>query len=63
MAIIMGSENQGVSAALFEYVDRPVSIPQYGTISSLNVSVAAGILMYEAVRQRQDLSTPGGSGD
>lgn len=60
-AIIMGSEDLGVSAQLFEFVDRPVSIPQYGTISSLNVSVAAGILMYEAVRQRQDLTIQGGS--
>lgn len=50
--ILLGSEDKGISAQLFEYVDYQVSIPQVGSIGSLNVSVAAGIIMYEAVRQR-----------
>ncbi|MCF8346324.1 MAG: 23S rRNA (guanosine(2251)-2'-O)-methyltransferase RlmB [Bacteroidales bacterium] len=50
--ILMGAEDAGISPQLFEYIDHSISIPQYGTIGSLNVSVAAGIIMYEAVRQR-----------
>lgn len=51
-AIVMGSEGTGISNELFEFIDRPVSIPQYGTIGSLNVSVATAVMLYEAVRQR-----------
>ncbi len=51
-AILMGSEDRGISPALLPYVDHSVSIPQYGKIGSLNVSVAAGIILYEVVRQR-----------
>jgi 23S rRNA (guanosine2251-2'-O)-methyltransferase len=51
-AILLGSEDTGISPQLFEFIDHSVSIPQFGTIGSLNVSVAAGIIMYEAVRQR-----------
>jgi len=52
IAIIMGSEEDGVSAENLKICDELVSIPILGNISSLNVSVAAGILMYEVVRQR-----------
>lgn len=52
-AIILGSEDVGITAPLLKLADHPVSIPQYGTIGSLNVSVAAGIIIYEAVRQRR----------
>lgn len=51
-AVVMGSEDKGISAQLFEYIDHPVAIPQYGTISSLNVSVASGVILFEALRQR-----------
>ena len=51
-AVLMGAEDTGISTPLLQYVDHSVSIPQYGTIGSLNVSVAAGIIIYEAVRQR-----------
>ena len=51
-AILMGAEDIGISPALLPYVDQAIAIPQYGTIGSLNVSVAAGIVIYEAVRQR-----------
>ena len=50
--IIMGSEDKGVSNALLKDADHWVSIPMKGSISSLNVSVAAGIMLFEVVRQR-----------
>lgn len=52
IAIVMGSEETGIDAALLKIADEWTKIPQLGTIESLNVSVAAGILMFEAVRQR-----------
>lgn len=52
MAIIMGSEDKGVSRELRKVCDRLVRIPMQGEISSLNVSVAAGVLLFEVVRQR-----------
>ncbi|MEE4256074.1 MAG: 23S rRNA (guanosine(2251)-2'-O)-methyltransferase RlmB [Bacteroidales bacterium] len=53
LAIIMGSEDTGVSANLLRISDSLVSIPQKGKIGSLNVSVAAGVLLYEVLRQRK----------
>ncbi|GAB1432440.1 23S rRNA (guanosine(2251)-2'-O)-methyltransferase RlmB [Spirochaetota bacterium] len=50
-AIILGSEGAGVSRLLKENCDGFVSIPQYGRIESLNVSVAAGVIMYEMRRK------------
>jgi 23S rRNA (guanosine2251-2'-O)-methyltransferase len=52
LAIIMGSEETGISPDLLRSCDQIVKIPMQGEISSLNVSVAAGILMFEVVRQR-----------
>lgn len=51
-AIIMGSEDEGIASELLKKADYLAKIPMYGKISSLNVSVAAGIVLYEAVRQR-----------
>jgi 23S rRNA (guanosine2251-2'-O)-methyltransferase len=51
--LIMGSEEKGVSRELLALTDQEVRIPMTGTIGSLNVSVAAGILIYEIVRQRE----------
>ncbi|MEI6556564.1 MAG: 23S rRNA (guanosine(2251)-2'-O)-methyltransferase RlmB [Paludibacter sp.] len=51
-AFVMGSEDEGVSPDYLKLCDEMVSIPMLGTIDSLNVSVAAGVLIYEAVRQR-----------
>lgn len=51
-AFIMGSEDQGVSPGLIRMATHLVSIPMKGTIASLNVSVAAGVLLFEALRQR-----------
>ncbi|MCF0218710.1 MAG: 23S rRNA (guanosine(2251)-2'-O)-methyltransferase RlmB [Muribaculaceae bacterium] len=52
VALVMGAEDTGISPAVLRQCDEYVSIPMFGKIGSLNVSVAAGILMYEVVRQR-----------
>lgn len=52
LAIVMGAEDEGVSPEILRLCDNMVKIPMLGTIDSLNVSVAAGVLIYEAVRQR-----------
>ncbi|MBD5198257.1 MAG: 23S rRNA (guanosine(2251)-2'-O)-methyltransferase RlmB [Bacteroidales bacterium] len=52
VAIVMGSEDTGISPDILRQCDMPVAIPQFGTIQSLNVSVAAGVMIYEVVRQR-----------
>lgn len=54
VAIVMGSENKGVSNENLRISDEIISIPQFGTIGSLNVSAAASVLIYEVVRQRID---------
>lgn len=51
--IVMGSEGSGISAELLKQCDKEVRIPVLGKIESLNVSVSAAVVMYEAVRQRQ----------
>lgn len=52
VAIVMGAEDVGISPEVLKLCDTFVSIPQFGHIGSLNVSVAAGVIMYEVVRQR-----------
>ena len=52
VAIVMGAEDVGISPRVLRECDDLVAIPMLGNISSLNVSVAAGVLMYEVVRQR-----------
>ena len=52
LCIIMGAEDKGVSYDNLALCDEWVKIPMKGTIESLNVSVAAGILIYEAIKQR-----------
>lgn len=52
VAIVMGSEDTGISPEVLRACDTLVAIPQFGQIGSLNVSVAAGVMMYEVVRQR-----------
>jgi 23S rRNA (guanosine2251-2'-O)-methyltransferase len=51
-AIIMGSEESGISSEYLKKCDDQVKIPMPGTIASLNVSVATGIILFEAIRQR-----------
>ena len=48
----MGAEDTGISPAVLDLCDARVSIPMFGKIGSLNVSVAAAVIMYEIVRQR-----------
>ena len=52
IAIVMGSEGKGLRHLTREYCDKLVSIPMQGTVSSLNVSVATGVCLFEASRQR-----------
>ena len=53
-AIIMGSEDIGIHSSLLKLSDSQAKLPMRGTIASLNVSVACGVFLYEAVRQRLD---------
>jgi 23S rRNA (guanosine2251-2'-O)-methyltransferase len=52
IAIVMGSEDRGVNPSVLKMVNHQVKLPLLGTIESLNVSVACGAFLYEAVRQR-----------
>lgn len=54
VAIVMGAEDTGISPEVLRQCDRLAAIPIIGSIGSLNVSVAAGVMMYETVRQRLD---------
>ena len=60
-ALIVGSEDQGISSPLLSLADCRAFIPMKGNISSLNVSVAAGVFLFEVIRQR-DAATQEGSG-
>lgn len=51
-AIVLGNEASGVSAYAFSQSTNKIFIPQIGKIESLNVSIAAGVIMYEIVRQK-----------
>jgi 23S rRNA (guanosine2251-2'-O)-methyltransferase len=54
IAIIMGSEHRGVNPSVLKMVDYKAKLPILGEIESLNVSVACGAFLYEAVRQRMN---------
>jgi len=57
IAIVMGAEDTGLSPEVLRTCDHLASIPILGSISSLNVSVAAGVMLYEVVRQRLETGT------
>lgn len=52
LAIVMGSEDLGIASHNLEVCNEAVKVPMMGNIASLNVSVAAGVLMFEVVKQR-----------
>lgn len=52
-AIVIGNEGSGIGALTAKKCDKIISLPMFGKINSLNASVAAGVLMYEAVRKRR----------
>ena len=52
IALVIGSEGEGVSRLVLENCDGCAALPMKGRINSLNASVAAGVLMYEVRRQR-----------
>jgi len=52
-AIVLGAEGTGLRRLVRDRCDRLVKIPMLGAVDSLNVSVAAGVVLYEAVRQRR----------
>ncbi len=53
LALVIGSEGDGVSKLASEKSDFSISIPMFGNIESLNASVATGVVLYEAIRQRK----------
>ena len=53
IGLVIGNEGKGVSRLVREKCDYIVSIPMRGEIESLNASVAAGVLAYEILRQRE----------
>lgn len=54
VAIVVGAEDTGISKQVLRVVDQSVKLPILGEISSLNVSVACGVFLYETVRQRKN---------
>jgi 23S rRNA (guanosine2251-2'-O)-methyltransferase len=53
VALVLGGEHRGLRRLVREHCDVVVRLPMFGKIASLNVSVAAGVLLYEVVRQRR----------
>jgi tRNA (guanosine-2'-O-)-methyltransferase len=53
LALVFGSESGGVSAEALEMADFEIQIPMLGMVQSLNLSVAVGIILYEAMKQRR----------
>jgi len=60
VALVLGAEGSGLRQLTRQTCDFVVRLPQLGTVESLNVSVAAGMLLYEAVRQRSTAPARGG---
>jgi tRNA (guanosine-2'-O-)-methyltransferase len=54
-AIIFGNESEGITSEALDLADLTIKIPMLGMVQSLNLSVSVGIILYEALRQRQAL--------
>lgn len=52
IAVVFGSESEGISLEALRYADYKIKIPMFGMVQSLNLSVSVGIILYEALRQR-----------
>lgn len=55
LVVVIGNENKGMGRLIKEKCDFLVKLPMLGQLNSLNASVAAGVLMYEVVRQRRSV--------
>ena len=53
-AVVIGNEGKGIGSLVQKKCDGIISLPMFGKINSLNASVACGVVVYEAVRQRQN---------
>ena len=62
-AIVLGAEGKGLHALVRKKCDFLVSIPMLGKVPSLNVSVAAGVVLYEVARQRRKSGAAAASGE
>jgi len=60
---VLGAEGRGLHEHVREHCDFVVHIPMLGQVASLNVSVAAGVVMYEVARQRRKHATAEGEED
>ena len=58
--MVLGDEGKGISRLVRQRCDGVISIPMFGNINSLNVSVAGAVMMYEAVRQKTKKENAGG---
>ena len=58
-AVVLGAEGTGLRRLVQERCDRLVAIPMHGAVESLNVSVAAGVVLFEAARQRKGVQVTG----
>jgi 23S rRNA (guanosine2251-2'-O)-methyltransferase len=54
VALVLGGEHRGLRRLVREHCDALVRLPMFGKIASLNISVAAGVVLYEVVRQRRE---------
>jgi len=60
LALVFGGEHRGIRRLVSEHCDARIHLPVHGRVASLNVSVAAGVVLYEAVRQRLQAVENGG---